>query len=1576
MAPRVGMVVALLLWPGAHAPAMPAWNLRRDDRAAANVDDDPATAGLASHRKLQEAAVLPLTAGEKAAFANAHNAERCAVGQDSLNWDGGDQSAATSLAATCSYAKSSYMGLDNGGRGESLYAASFHQPAAQAAVAAVGSFIAEKADWDCSTNSCAGSCEHYTQAVWGATSTLGCAVAHCMSGSPFDGAGGAWTLVVCEYSPAGNTRTGSTNDRPFEAGSCNGASTCIDGAAPDTTQVEDAITADAGAVVAEECVIEADAPDRIDVLVLYTHEAVDAAGGLYALELLVNTSVGDANQALLNSAVDLAFDVTAVELAPSTISQVGVASGIDLLQLLTDSDEVKARRDFWSSDLVSLVAEGADFELTTSWVLGTSSGEPDHGYSVVQSRALAAQQFELARALGHNLGCSLDARHSSVPPVSEYGYGLRQLSVEPYFRTIMASGQDCPGDGCPVLPYYSRHQLSPATCEETAAVGFGTDHDACAAVSALEDDIACSNIMTASLDDADDIGACTYTAAVLASHTFPASNEGDDATTVLIGSTTADCARTIEEQQAVVAQYRIRDDDSCGTGSSSALTLTGIPALPPRDCKNQCSFHGSCDYAAMLCRCRLPWTGDDCSQRLCPDNCNGRGSCDAASGVCKCHGGWTGASCSIEIENFCPNNCAGITGTGRAGVCDSSSGHCTCTRNYDYNLATDLSSDMTRCTSAGGTCWEGTDHSKVTAAPRVEHPIGEVGSITTLNARDESSSGRQGTVESSWQTVPLTEGYAQPVIFVSMPTDNEDTPAAARVRNIRYDHSECGGWCFDVRLQEMNCADDDIHSSESVDYLVIEAGWWESWEGDRIFASVFQTDGAGDAPTYTPVIHDLDLTVFNPDTLYVNAGDILQFDPSRSEFDIWEVNDNTCDWSNSVNQYWTRDATKLATAGSDEMVQWAVPIWPQFTRTYYFTTNSTSCDDAVQRVVAEPLERGCGTGGAHPNGGAAHEHPSHAQDRGCCYGESVLSGIGNLQCGSGDGWVEVNWSFGMGTVPVVLSQVQTYEDMQPVVTRHKDVTASGVKLRMQSDLVTTNVASDHEEELIGLIAFGTASAGRFNRRRFEAGLTTVGSLTGTQIVFREDFSSRPRLFAALQTTAATSSAVQLRMMAVSESVAQSREGDGGATGVSAPLLHDLTPGQDSRSVTGDYHERIPPTETPTTAVDRLTRREARRAWLYTQPRSGSICDNSTLKSCGGDGWGRGIVAPGLRPCGGGLCVVGSVALCEGPTYGRCAATVGGVHDDECNAADVSTDHDTARTNCESAGDCTYTHSTQLGAECAATFAAAGRAADSCGSDCSYVDPSGSCPNDAPAEEAVGYIAFDVGTTGGGTLQAYPLATGPGIDGDCGIFAGPEACNGRGHMDPEQMDRSDCICDTGYFGPACEYASCPRDCSGRGRCQHLTSYQHNGQVETAAGTCVCSDGYYGDGCQYIECPKACHGRGACNANTGSCNCRPPFLPPACAAGACAPACENGGTCDEVSGTCSCAPLFFGKACELSASPPVALESCEGTAIDQETTPNCAAAFADAGGTGAGNCPQGCDYLGSDGTRGHDNKVGRR
>ena len=1461
-------VVAVLGLTFASAPAMPSWSLnarhRKGDGGGATgpatrantAGNVAAAAALAGHRRqLQASAVQPLTVAEKASFAHAHNAERCALGQASLAWDDADATAAAALAATCSYASSTYQGLSNGGRGESLYATSFHQPSSQAVVAAVAAFLAEGAAWDCATNSCGGSvgspmsCAHYTQAVWGTTTTLGCAVAHCSAGSPFLDSGDAWTLVACEYSPSGNTLTGTTADRPFDAASCTSASTCVGGVSADAATIESAITADAGAASTSACVSAADTSSRIDVLVLYTAEAVAAAGNVVALQLMVQAGIDEANEVLANSEVTLTFDVTAIELVSSTLSQADMANGEGLLQALTMNLDVKARRDLWKSDLVTLVTERSDFEETISWILGSELGEPDHGYSVIQTRALkglaqnTARQFKLARTLGHTLGCASDASdagYSSTPPVTAYGYGLRQTSAEPYFRTVMASGYNCPvgdGDGCLPLPYYSRHLRVAATCAETAQVSVSADDTNCSAVSidpantafsVFIDTTACSTVMTANNSN---ISACTYTAAVAWNHTFEEAN-----VTLLLGSATADCARTIEEMQTVVANYRIGDDGSCGAGSTGVLTLTGIPALPPRDCKNQCSFHGSCDYAAMVCRCRLPWSGDDCSERTCPDGCTGRGSCDTNSGVCKCNGGWTGVTCSIRVENFCTNDCAGTAG----GSCDTSTGHCFCTRTYNLQDSTDSSSEMSLCTSAEGECWEGSDYSKVTSAPRVEYSIGEIGTVSTSNARDEVISGRQGGVEDGWQTVSLAKSYGTPVVFVSVPTDNEATPAIARVRNLRHDTSDaaCDGWCFETRLQELECGDDDIHLVEQIDYMVLEAGSWQSWENsNRVFAGAFETDSAASSPTNYPVAYDINnLSVANPGpTLIVSAG-----------------------------------------AG---------------------------------------------------------------------------------------GWVDLIWPVGMAYTPVVLSQVQTYEDTRAVSTRQKEVTTSGVQIRLQADS-----SGVHEEEVIGVLVFSTHAVGRFNRRRFDAGTFVAGSAAASEIVFRQDFGSRPRLFAALQTTV-SGDAAQLRMMTVSEMMAQAREGDGGATGLGSPRLHDLTPDRDSRVVTGDYHSSIPATVTPASMTAQLTQREARRAWAYLQPRSGTVC-NSEVKPCGGDGWGRGLVARGLRPCGGGMCVDGSSAICDGPTVGTCIETapVSVQTDADACTAVSALDDDTACSAVVTAADsnimaCTYSHAMQLGADCEAGFGAGGGLQADCAAGCTYAAATGSCPTDMPADETVGYVAFDVGTTGAGILQGYSvLLTSPGIDGDCGVYAGPDICNGRGTM-TQQEDRSDCVCDDGYFGSACEYTYCPRDCSGRGKCQHTT------------GTCVCSDRYHGDGCQYIHCPGDCNGRGSCDATTGVCTCGASFHAPACAAGACTPSCTNGGTCDETLGRCKCAPLFFGEACEIDASPTAAAEACAGAATDAVATPDCAAAFATAGGTGAVNCAAGCTYSGSDGTRGHSVKVGR-
>jgi len=109
-----------------------------------------------------------------------------------LNWSGTLASAAQSWADGCKF------GHSNSAYGENIYATSGTATPADV----VGSWVSEKAKYNYASNTCSGTCGHYTQVVWANSISLGCGVKTCTQGSPFGSP--SWQLWVCNYDPPGN----------------------------------------------------------------------------------------------------------------------------------------------------------------------------------------------------------------------------------------------------------------------------------------------------------------------------------------------------------------------------------------------------------------------------------------------------------------------------------------------------------------------------------------------------------------------------------------------------------------------------------------------------------------------------------------------------------------------------------------------------------------------------------------------------------------------------------------------------------------------------------------------------------------------------------------------------------------------------------------------------------------------------------------------------------------------------------------------------------------------------------------------------------------------------------------------------------------------------------------------------------------------------------------------------------------------------------------------------------------------------------------------------------------------------
>ncbi|BFG15659.1 hypothetical protein CerSpe_019330 [Prunus speciosa] len=125
-------------------------------------------------------------------FVKPHNAARAAVGLDPLTWNESLADSAKNYAnqrgGDCNLVHS------NSSFGENLANSTAGD---YTATLAVDLWVAEKADYDYNTNTCAPEkqCGHYTQVVWRDTRFVGCAKVPCANGGSY---------FICHYDPTGN----------------------------------------------------------------------------------------------------------------------------------------------------------------------------------------------------------------------------------------------------------------------------------------------------------------------------------------------------------------------------------------------------------------------------------------------------------------------------------------------------------------------------------------------------------------------------------------------------------------------------------------------------------------------------------------------------------------------------------------------------------------------------------------------------------------------------------------------------------------------------------------------------------------------------------------------------------------------------------------------------------------------------------------------------------------------------------------------------------------------------------------------------------------------------------------------------------------------------------------------------------------------------------------------------------------------------------------------------------------------------------------------------------------------------
>lgn len=171
-----------------------------------------------------------------------------------------------------------------------------------------------------------------------------------------------------------------------------------------------------------------------DILILYTTQARDAAGGTNAIRAQAQSAIDVTNQAYIDSSINARVRLAQREAV--TYAEDNILGYVGYLNDFTNSSYVQGRRNEFGADVVSAwVSSPADL----CGIAHCSPENADNGYNIVMW-SCAVGNFSFAHELGHNQGCAHNREDAGLfCNRYSYSYGHRFIgATQGRLRTVMS----------------------------------------------------------------------------------------------------------------------------------------------------------------------------------------------------------------------------------------------------------------------------------------------------------------------------------------------------------------------------------------------------------------------------------------------------------------------------------------------------------------------------------------------------------------------------------------------------------------------------------------------------------------------------------------------------------------------------------------------------------------------------------------------------------------------------------------------------------------------------------------------------------------------------------------------------------------------------------------------------------------------------------------------------------------------------------------------------------------------------------------------------------------------------------